>query len=105
MNAYSYSFSVNPSKISYGEMEFNNFRAREVLVDGDPKGEYHIAPIGMDTKVLLSFMKRRLSKYKVGIVDPSGVLNLEYPLYVMVEDEMAKACMNEIFDNFDKELS
>jgi len=104
MKAYNYSFSVNPSNISYGEMEFDSFRAREVLIDGETKGEYHIAPLKVNAKVLFSHMKRRMPQFRMGMVDPSGVLNLDYPIYLIVEDEMSKSCMFEIFEKFDREI-
>lgn len=104
MNAYS--FEMHPEGISYATMEYGYFTVREVLIDNEPKGEYHIKILdSSDTRKAAEFFQREMPGVEVGLVDPTGTLNLEYPIYAVARDEMAKAGMTATFEQIDATLN
>lgn len=110
MEAYTYTPGVHikPQEVSYGEANFKNFNAREVFIEGKPKGEYHIK-INNATKqnifFALRFFTDRLRECSVDIIDKSNALNLEHQLYVKTTNEMMKDSMMSIFESLDGDFS
>lgn len=109
MNAYSFvnlePLTIKSPKISYGDMDFNNMRVREVFIDGKQNGEYHVFAKTVEPATLCMMLKTKFEKFIVNMIDPSGVLCLEYPISVIVKDEMSQSCMLEILEGFDKEMT
>ena len=103
---FSYSFDAE-SAISYGEMKFKAFDVREVFINKKQKGEFHIKPKdGKDPVSALLFLKSRLSDCSVGLADPSGLLSLEYPIYLICKSgSLVMDSIRQIFEQIDEEIS
>lgn len=104
----SYHFSIGSSgNISYGEMGFKSFRVQEVYIDGKQKGEYHIQPLGgKDPSSAVLYLRGFFPTCSVGLTDPSGLLNLEYPIYLVCKnDPMVMSVIPQIFEQIDEELN
>jgi hypothetical protein len=86
-------------------MEFDNFKAREVFIDGQQKGEYHIASLTIDDTVLCNLLKVRFPKFHIDMIDSTGTLRLEYPIFMLIKNIMEQAAVYEHFIAFDKDLS
>ena len=102
----SYQYHVELNKISYGISEFESFEVREVFIDEKPKGEYHIKiKDGSSLENAVMFFKREFGgDCEVGLVDPSGTLALEYPIYIKVTNQLLIDGMNEAFVEINKTL-
>ena len=87
-------------------MEFNLFIVREVLKDKKPIGEYHIKiKDGSTLENSVSYFKAQFPGCGVGLIDPEGILNLEYPIYLLVKDKLILENINNIFSEIDKEIN
>lgn len=105
MKAYSYGMSIRPEDIHYAIMEFEHFVVREVMIGEKPKGEYHIKILDRSNLAnAVEFFCRELLGCEVGLIDPSGILHLEYPIYVVAKDEMAKSAMEASFEQIDSKV-
>ena len=101
----SYSFSA-ASNISYGDMQFKSFGVREVHVNGRQKGEFHIKPMGnkLPASAVL-FLKPHFPDCSIGLADPSELLNLEYPIYLVCNaGSMIMESIPRIFEKIDEEI-
>lgn len=106
MKAYSFEMSVNPEDITYAIMEYGYFVVREVLIGDNPKGEYHVKILDRSSlHKAVEFFQRELPGIEVGLVDPTGALDLEYPIYVKAKGEMEQAGMMSSFDQIDATLN
>jgi len=104
-NSYEVGFSIDDQGIKYASWEFSNFEAREVLKKDKSTGEYHFRfKKGVKDGDLDKFRKE-LGDSKMGMVDPSGFLSLEYPYYIIIESEMIKMDINNIFHSIDENLN
>ena len=45
-----------------------------------------------------------LSGCKIGLVDPEGILKLEYPIYIIIKDPIIRMSFNEIMSDLDEQL-
>jgi len=93
--------------VTYGRMEFDHFSVQEVYVEDKQKGEYHIKLHGFkDPSYAVVFFRRYfLSDCSVGLVDPSGLLNLEYPIYLICKNNpLVMSAINEIFSKIDEDM-
>ena len=102
----SYRYNVEPKGISYGILEFDCFDIREVNIQGKPNGEYHakIKDTNNNSDAILFFRRELGGDCEIGLVDPEGILNLEYPIYIKVKDILIDS-MNEVFHDINKTLS
>jgi len=99
-NLSSYEFS-GTSNLSYGDMTFKNFHVREVYIDGKQKGEFHIKPAdGKDPAAAVIFLKPHFPGCSMGLADPSGLLSLEYPIYLVCK--IGSLVMETIMPTFEK---
>lgn len=104
----SYNFEMpRASEITYADMIFKSFQAREVYVNGKQKGEYHVKPLdGRDPTKAVLFLKSRFPDCSVGLADPSGLLSLEYPIYLVCSSNpMVMEMVPQIFESIDEEMS
>jgi len=105
VKSYRYGIPTQPQNIHYAIMEYKFFEIREVLIDEKPKGEYHVKLLDKSKLInAVSFLRKHLFNCEIGIIDPSGVLNLEYPIYIILKDELIKSSIISIFETMDKEL-
>lgn len=100
-----YSLSIR-SGISYGDMSFKAFDIREVYIDGKQKGEFHIKPNDdKDAASAVIYLKQHISNCSIGLADPSGFLNLEYPIYLICKtDPDVLESIPRIFEQIDEEM-
>ena len=99
----SYSLNIR-SGISYGDMSFKAFNVREVYIDGKQKGEFHVKP--NDEKNPASavlYLKPYFAGSSVGLADPSGLLSLEYPIYIICNPMIIES-VPQIFEQIDEEM-
>jgi hypothetical protein len=105
MKSYSFGIEIKPDGIQYAEMEFNMFVAREVLRNGTAIGEYHIKIKDNSSLVnAVKYFKHQFPDCDVGLIDPEGLLNLEYPIYLLVKNRLILDSIVDIFTEIDKEL-
>lgn len=103
----SYDFELpRGGEITYAEMTFKSFQVREVYVDGKQKGEYHIRPTaGKSLESTVLFLKSRFSRCSIGLADPSGLLSLEFPIYLVCRnDPMVMESIPSTFEQIDEEM-
>ena len=105
MKSYKYGLPVKPENLHYAILEYQYFEVREVLIDGEPKGEYHIKPLD-NSKLInaVTFLRTHFPNCEIGIIDSSGILNLEYPIYLIAKTEIDKVSVVSTFDAIDKAL-
>ena len=92
--------------VTYGEMEFKSFSVREVYVNGKQKGEFHIKPLaGKSPSKAILFLKQFFPGCSIGLADPSGLLNLEHPIYLVCKNNpMLMDTIPQTFENIDEEI-
>ena len=99
----SYSLSIR-SGISYGDMSFKAFSVREVYIDGKQEGEFHVKPNDeKNPAAAVLYLKRYFAGSSVGLADPSGLLSLEYPIYIIC-NPMTIESIPQIFEQIDEEM-
>ena len=105
MKAYKFGFPVKAEDFHYAILEYTYFEIREVLINGEPKGEYHIKALDKSKLInAVTFLKKHFQNCEIGIIDSSGILNLEYPIYLIAKTEMDKLSIISTFDTIDEEL-
>jgi hypothetical protein len=105
MKSYSFGIGIKADGIAYGEMEYNIFIAREVLRENKPIGEYHIKiKDGSSLANAVRYFQAQLPGCDVGLIDPDGILNLEYPIYIIVKSKLVQDNIVDIFREIDKDL-
>ena len=105
MESYKYGLPIKAESIHYGIVEYKYFEVREVLINGDPKGEYHIKILDKSKLInAVGFLKRYFPNCEIGIIDSSGIINLEYPIYLIAKTEIDKVSILPTFDVIDKNL-
>jgi len=94
---FSYTMDVKPGGISYGEMSFKNFDAREILVEGKPTGEIHIKPkVKTTIQAAVALFQNVLHGFKVGGIDIVGFAEpIEYPIYAKPDTAMGDLLTGE----------
>ncbi len=90
---------VNPDNITYGHESYEGFDVRIVYITGEPKGEFHIKPgEGVDIMKLFEALKNVAGNdCEVNLVDRSGVLTIEFPIYAVVKNPMLMDAMESIW--------
>ena len=94
--------------IKYGEISYDNFKMREVNIDGVATGEYHLEfnYKGMNTKNNLIGLKKTLGAKEVRFVDPEFSINLEYNIYIKMDiDSMEFMVIDEVFTSIDEDIN
>jgi len=95
-------------EISYGVAEFKWFEVREVFIDGKQNGEYHIKIKSENVKSSLAhavvFFMEKFPNCKVGPIDPTFTLGLEYHIYIKTDDPMRIMSMMESMESIDSDL-
>jgi len=80
---------VNPENITYGYESFHGFDVRIVYLNGSLKSEYHVKSHEdiINNEELLIILRKSLSKdCEVGFVDRTGIITLEFPIYIIVKN-------------------
>lgn len=94
---------ASKGSITYGEMEFKSFSVREVYVNGKQKGEYHIKPlVGKSASKAILFLRQFFPDCSIGLADPSGLLSLEHPIYLVCKNNlMIMDTISQTFEHID----
>lgn len=88
--------------VEYNIVKLDKIEIREVLDVNGSKGEYHIRSNGnIKDDHLINYIRGGLPGCDVGLVDPTGELKLDYPIFLIVKDPMQKESMSEFFEGFD----
>lgn len=97
--------SVKP--VSNQILKMNNIEVRRVLDKNEiPTGEFHIKPLnGSSEEKIIEFINKSFTGAEFGLVDPSGELKLEYPIYLIVKDEMQKEAVLEFFEQINSKVA
>jgi hypothetical protein len=93
--------------ISYAYWEFKSFTVREVMLNNNPTGEYHLKINNKDGIIsgdTYNIFMSELSNPEIGQIDKSKILNLEYPYYIKIENELIKENVNEIFHDINDKI-
>jgi hypothetical protein len=98
----SYSLQAIPKNISYIELELSNFNVREVLIDKKANGEYHIQLKSGNPNEFIMFLKREIGE-ECGLIDPDGILNLDYTIYVKMSTLLCGESI-ALFEELDKSI-
>jgi len=100
-------FFVNPDNITYGFETYDGFDVRIVYNSGELKGEYHLKPAGnINTSNFLQLLKSKIgNESDVNLVDRSGVLNLDYPIYVIIRDPILFDAMIDVWKDLSNSLN
>lgn len=102
----SYDFRQSVEHISYSEMEFKSFVVREVYINGKQKGEFHIRPKGNKSpENAVIFLRQYFPQCSLDLIDPSGLLNLEYPIYLICKgNPMIIDSIQQVFEKVDEDI-
>lgn len=88
-------FSMKPQEIHYTEAILSQLAIREVHDGEYPNGIYHIKPIGkVNLKFLVDFLKKEIPRAEIEIIDVDGDINLEYPIYMISNDDRKNLVQN-----------
>ena len=104
MNSYTFGVPINPGELHYGYMEYSCFTVREVFIDERSNGEYHVSPDSLNLKEVINIFKDAFNGFDIGVVDPSGDLNLAYSIYIIAKTEMQKLTVVSIFEKINEIL-
>lgn len=98
---------INPENITYGYSNYKGFEVRKVYISGKLKGEYHIKTSeDVQIEQVLEELKKQIGKgCEIGIVDRTGILNLEYPIYIIVKNSILFDTMDDVWENVEKVLN
>jgi hypothetical protein len=102
----SYSFTpVVPEQISYAEATFKHFTIREVYINGKQKGEFHIKT-DRNPSNLVILLRSHFIGCSIDLIDPSGLLNLEYPIYLICKgNPLILETVQQTFEKIDGEMN
>lgn len=100
-------FLMNPDNLTYGFASYKGFDVRIVYISEKLRDEYHIKPAdGVELGVILPILQECAGEgCEVNLVDRSGLLALEYPIYVKVKNPMLSNVMDSIWEEIENALS
>ncbi len=92
--------TIDPSGIQYGEVDYGTIMVREVFIKGVSKGEFHIRfKVAIQPVDQIRHVRNFVpDNCQVGMVDPSGILSLDYPIYVKCGSEMDRIACDQAFE-------
>jgi hypothetical protein len=106
MRSYSFGIEAHADGIQYAELDYKNFIAREVLRENKPVGIYHIKIKDNISLANSAYcFQRNFTDCEVGLLDPDGILKLEYAIYIIVKSIMVQNNILEIFEQVDCEIN
>ena len=97
-------FIANPTKIEYSKVDFKHFSCRAVVLEGKQIGEYHVRPADNQSINDLMNRLRDIDTSEVGLIDSTGSLNLEFPIYVKVGGILAQETFFDTLGEIDIKL-
>ncbi len=97
---------IVPDNITYGYAEYRSFSVRKVYINNVINNEYHLRANDVPVQTLLASLKQYFGGYECvfGLVDPSMQLNIDYPIFLVINDEMVKESVDDIFKNISNNI-
>lgn len=107
MKSYEFDYLiVDPNGVSYATIEYHYFALREVLHHGKATGIYHVKLFDSSSlEAAVDKFKEILPGCEVIIVDETGILKLEYPICIIIKNQMVMENFNEIMSDLDDQLT
>lgn len=98
---------INPDNITYGHVSFKGFDVKTVYFKGKIKGEFHIKPGGdVAMERLLSIVKKHVgADSEANLVDRSGMLSIDYPIYVIMNNTMLIDVVEDVWKMIEETLN
>ena len=94
------------TEFTYTVINYNTFDCRSVVVNNKPTGECHIKiKIKQENVEALINKISEIDTADFGLIDPTGIINLEYPFYLKVSGIIAKETLFDTLSEIDKQLS
>jgi len=97
--------NMSSKAVEHEVEKFQNFEVRKVLGPDSIQKVFHLKPF--NKKVfdgMVNFFNEKLPGCQIGLADPSGELGLDYPVFLIVEDEMQKLAIDDVFKAADLSL-
>lgn len=101
------SLQINPENITYGYESFDGFDIEIVYLNNKLKNEYHLKVSGGKIMIdeLFIALYRQLSRdCEIGFVDRTGIITLEYPIYIIVKNQMLTDEMHNVWIDIEQFL-
>ncbi|RLG45591.1 MAG: hypothetical protein DRN81_01355 [Thermoproteota archaeon] len=98
---------INPENVTYGYESFAGFDVEIVYVKNELKNEYHLKNNGQgstDEEILNSLIRLVGKDCEVGFVDRTGIITLDYPIYVIVKNPIIEDEMQNIWIDLEQLL-
>jgi hypothetical protein len=96
---------ILPANVAYGEMKLKNFYFREVYINEQLTGEFHIGLFNRTRdfiEMAMLFFSRHLSgDCEIGMIDTANDLNLEYQIYIKTTNQLLIPAMMATMDGLD----
>lgn len=97
--------SADVPDIRYIEMGFDNYNAREVIINGVNVGEFHLNFNCMSQVDSINYIQSKVTA-EVSLIDPDNVLKLDFNIYIKVDpNSMDGMMMGDILNQMDNEIS
>lgn len=93
-------------KIEYGDSDYSHYSLREVNVDGERTGEYHISVRCMPVEKAIEIIKDQVGEgSEVFEIDPDRILNLEHNICLKVKiGSIIDSCILDVFETINKQF-
>ena len=52
----------------------------------------------------VSFFRKNLPSEEIGLIDPENILNLDYPIFLIINNSLLRTSILDIFHNMNEEL-
>lgn len=91
--------------IRYNEMSFKNFNVREVNINGEDVGEYHMSFPKINDSKVIGIVKKHVGE-TAEVLDEGNLLNLEYGSFFKVDPNSLVALdIDGVLNNIDDDIT
>jgi len=91
--------------IRYVDMKYDNFDVREVVIDGNNIGEFHVNIRCIPGDAAVNFLRSKIEG-EIFLIDPENYLNLEFNIYVKVDpNSMSYMTISDTFTKIDEKIT
>jgi len=94
------SLQINPENVTYGYESFDGFDVEIVYLNNELKNEYHIKSNGKgptNEELIKAVYGYIGNDCEVGFVDRTGIITLEYPIYVIIKNPILTDEMHNVW--------
>ena len=89
----------------YQNIDLKNLSCRCVVRDNVMTGEYHVAVKRSEHVIKVMDQLRNIETSEVGFVDPTGLLKLDYPIYLKIAGLLFREAIYDILQEIDNSLN